>query len=141
MLITLLVTLIAAMVCVLLHYEALLRLTFISEAMRIRPRKRIVFSIVGALIAHVMEVWVFTFCFYGLLNTGAYGKLMGNFSDSLSDCAYFSFSTYTSLGFGDITPTGPLRFLAGMEALTGLVLIAWTASYMFVQMQRHWDKR
>ena len=141
MLITLSVTLFAAMVCVLLHYEALLRLTFISEAMRIRPRKRIVISIVGALIAHVVEVWVFSFCFYGLLKTGAHGKLLGNFSGSLSDCAYFSFSTYTSLGFGDITPTGPLRFLAGMEALTGLVLIAWTASYMFVQMQRHWDKR
>jgi hypothetical protein len=141
MLTTLLVTLLAAMVSVLVHYEALMRITALTKIKQIRPRLRIVFSVVGALIAHVAEVWVFTLGYYALLNSGTFGRLVGNFSNTLSDCAYFSFSTYTSLGFGDITPTGPLRFLAGMEALTGLVLIAWTASYMFVQMERLWDRK
>ena len=38
---------------------------------------------------------------------------------TLSDCGYYSFVTYTTLGFGDIIPHGPIRFLTGMEALTG----------------------
>ncbi len=33
---------------------------------------------------------------------------------------------------------GDIRLLAGVEALTGLVLIAWTASFAFLQMQRFW---
>jgi len=37
-------------------------------------------------------------------------------------------------------PSGPLRFMAGMEALTGLVLIGWTASFMYLQMRRVWKR-
>ncbi|EGG99066.1 Protein yfbU [gamma proteobacterium IMCC2047] len=55
------------------------------------------------------------------------------------DCGYHSFVTYTSLGFGDIIPTGYLRFITGIEALAGLVLIAWTASFVYVEMRRFWD--
>ncbi len=33
---------------------------------------------------------------------------------------------------------GNLRFLSGLEALTGLVLIAWTASFTFIEMQQLW---
>ena len=53
--------------------------------------------------------------------------------------AFFSFTTPTALGFGDIEPTGNLRYLTGIESLTGLVLITWTASFLFVEMQRYWN--
>jgi hypothetical protein len=42
---------------------------------------------------------------------------------------------------GDIQPHGDLRFLTGIESLTGLVLITWTASFLFVEMQRFWNAR
>jgi len=51
---------------------------------------------------------------------------------------YWAIVTMTTVGFGDITPTGPLRLLAGVEALTGLVLITWTASYLYIEMTRLW---
>ena len=35
------------------------------------------------------------------------------------DCVYYSFITYTTLGFGDVIPTGTLRFLTSLESLTG----------------------
>ena len=54
---------------------------------------------------------------------------------------YFSFSTYTSLGYGDIVPVGDARILAGVEAITGLVLIAWTASFTYLEMSMHWMRR
>ncbi|MDB5947629.1 MAG: two pore domain potassium channel family protein, partial [Ramlibacter sp.] len=51
---------------------------------------------------------------------------------------YFSIETYTSLGFGDVFPLGQIRMLAGMEALTGLLMISWTASFTYLEMSRFW---
>ena len=33
-------------------------------------------------------------------------------------------------------PVGAIRFLVGTEALTGFVLVTWSASFTFVEMQR-----
>ena len=41
------------------------------------------------------------------------------------------------LGFGDIVPVRGGRFLVVLEAVTGLVLIAWTASFTLYQMREH----
>ena len=59
---------------------------------------------------------------------------------TLENCLYFSAETFTSLGFGDIVPTGSLRLLAGFEALNGLLLIGWSASYIYISMERYWGK-
>jgi hypothetical protein len=45
---------------------------------------------------------------------------------------------YTTVGFGDLLPQGAIRFMSGMEALTGLVMITWSASFTFLEMQRDW---
>jgi hypothetical protein len=31
--------------------------------------------------------------------------------------------------------------LTGLESLTGLVLITWTASFLYYEMQRYWNAR
>ena len=49
--------------------------------------------------------------------------------------------TYTTVGFGDVVPVGPIRFLSGMEALTGFVMIGWTASFTYLEMERFWRGR
>ncbi len=141
MFITFLVTVSLCIASVLIHYEALLRIASLMNRLSIRPRGRIFVAVIGVLVAHVLEVWLFVCGYYFLTWLGSCGRLVGNFSGDLLDYSYYSFSTYTSLGFGDITPEGPMRFLTGMEALTGLVLIAWTASFMFLEMQRFWQKR
>ena len=125
---------------VLIHYGILFQLSrFISTLSIIKPHYRIVIGVFGLLGAHVIEVWLFAFGYFFMINVGDFGTLEGNFANTLQDCAYFSLTTYTSLGFGDIEPVGQLRFLAGIEALTGLVLITWTASFLFIEMQRTWD--
>ena len=125
-------------VAVLIHYEALYHLSNIIPRMHIRRRFRVVFGVCGAMIAHVAEIWLFAFGFYFLLRSGEFGTLNGEYSNTFLDCVYFSFVSYTSLGLGDIYPTGYLRFLTGLEVLTGLVLITWTASFMFIEMQKFW---
>ena len=123
---------------VLVHYESLYHLSIIIPRLNIRRRFRVLFGVFGAMLAHVVEIWFFAFGFYFLIKTGEFGTLSGEFTDTLLDCVYFSFATYTSLGFGEIYPIGHLRFLAGLEVLTGLVLITWTASFMFIEMQKFW---
>ena len=41
--------------------------------------------------------------------------------ETLFDAFYLSATTFTTLGFGDLTPMGAIRVLSGCEALTGLV--------------------
>jgi hypothetical protein len=67
-----------------------------------------------------------------------FGYLEGRYVITLPDCIYFSFTTYTTLGYGDIEPFGGIRYLAGFESLSGLLLITWTASFLFIEMQRYW---
>ena len=45
---------------------------------------------------------------------------------------------YTTVGFGDMVPESMTRLLTSAEALTGFLLITWSASFTFLQMQRLW---
>jgi Ion channel len=58
--------------------------------------------------------------------------------ETLQDCLYFSVVTYTSLGFGDHVPVSHARLIAGVEALNGLLLIGWSASFTYLAMERYW---
>ena len=125
---------------VMIHYEFLYQLSKRINRMRIKPRLRIVVGVFGALIAHSIEVWLFALAYHLKLKSGLFGSFQGNFDGSLLDCVYFSFTSFTTLGFGDIEPIGNIRFLTGIESLTGLVLITWSASFLFFEMQRYWGK-
>ena len=124
-----------------IHYEFLYQVSVLIPRLCTRHRPRILLGIFAALAAHAIEIWLFGIGYYLEHHSQTLGHLQGKFDGSLLDAAYFSFTTYTTLGFGDIEPNGMLRYTVGMEALTGLVLITWTASFLFVEMQRYWDDR
>lgn len=124
-----------------IHYEFLYNLTTRQKALPFHHRTRIVFSVLAALVAHALEVWVFGVAYYYMNRQEGWGTLEGNFDGRLLDCVYYSFTTFTTLGFGDIVPHGDIRYLTGIESLTGLVLITWTASFLYLEMQRHWREK
>ena len=124
--------------CVLIHYEALVLFAAAMTRLTIAPRARVVLLILGLLVAHQVEVWVYAFGYYFLVDDGRFGYLAGEISDSMLDYAYFSLVNFSTLGYGDIIPHGPIRLLTATESLTGLVLIGWSASFTFLEMQRHW---
>ncbi len=128
-------------VVVITHYEFLYHTSIYIPRLHIRHRYKIVFGVFAALLAHAFEIWIFALAYYFMHHSDGWGKLVGNFDGTLLDCAYFSFTTYTTLGFGDIEPFGNLRYLTGVESLTGLVLITWTASFLYFEMQRYWSTR
>ncbi len=134
------INLLVIAVVVMIHYEFMYRFTILMPKMKVRHRFRIVLGVCAALTAHAVEVWIFALSFYFMhYSEGYFGHLQGNFEGTLLDCVYFSFTTYTTLGTGDIEPIGDLRYLTGLESLTGLVLITWTASFLYLEMTRYWD--
>ncbi len=124
---------------VLVHYEFLYHMTKFIRRVNIGHRYRIVMGVIGALCAHAIEIWIFACAYYLMHRTAGWGELTGNFGGELLSAAYYSFTVFTTLGFGDIVPLGDLRYLTGIESLTGLVLITWTASFLYLEMQRHWS--
>ncbi len=126
---------------VLIHHEALLRLSGLLNKMRQSHRFRLIVAVFGVLLAHTAEVWTFAVAYFFMHHAPGWGELSGNFSGSFLDAVYFSFTTFTTLGYGDIQPIGDLRYLTGIEGLTGFVLITWSASFLFVEMQRYWPAR
>ena len=61
--------------------------------------------------------------------------------NGLLDSVYLSATTFATVGFGDLVPVGPLRLVTGTEALSGFILITWSASFLYLEMQEFWRKR
>ena len=86
-----------------------------------------------------MEVWLFGLAFFLILKHSGFNRLESNFDGNLIDCVYISFTNYTTLGYRDIELFGNIRFAAGIEAITGLSLSTWSASFMFMEMTQFWQ--
>ncbi len=138
MIVSLLINTILVATVVVIHYEILRSLSVLIPKLRIKNRLRVIIGVFGTICAHIVEVWLFGMVFFMMISYGDFGTLDGNFDGSLIDCVYFSFTNYTTVGYGDIEPFGNIRFLAGLEAITGLSLITWSASFMFMEMTRFW---
>jgi len=133
-----------AAVCVLLlvattvlHYEVLRLLSFWLMRFAIQRRAKLLVVIFGTFTSHALQVLLYAFGYMALAEGFHLGKLTGGTS-TFTDYLYFSAETYTSLGFGDLIPVGPLRLVAGVETLNGLLLIGWSASYIYISMERFW---
>ncbi len=121
------------------HYEVLRLISEIIPKLKIPPRFRILVVIYGAFFAHTVEVLVFACAYYLLTNHLAIGSFHGLQNSDFFSFFYFSAVVYTSLGFGDILPHGHMRLLAGAEALLGLLMIGWSASFTYLMMEKVWQ--
>lgn len=122
----------------LLHYESLRLLSALLPRLHVAPRARLIAVILGTFTAHALEIALYAAVIYALVHGLGAGTLGAAGAPPWTTALYFSAETYTSLGYGDVVPQGALRALAGVEALNGLLLIGWTASYTYVAMQHFW---
>ncbi len=132
---------ILVILCVLLHYEVLRKLSTVLARLVRLHRLRVLVLMIGLLVTHTVEIWIYSAA-YGFLNGhddfGHLELVVTHADAGWLDCVYFSFVTYTTLGYGDIMPVGPIRFIAATEALNGWMLLGWSASFTFLEMQRFW---
>ncbi len=126
--------------CILIHYE-IMRLTadYLLPRVAIVPRRaHVVVGICGCFVAHTVEVWLFAGLYY-VLSVETDSGFADENRRAFLDYLYFSTESYTSLGFSDSRQlSNDLRLLAGIEAMIGLVLIAWTASFNYFMFEHYW---
>ena len=134
-----LVCLVLLVVTTVIHYEVLRGLAVLLPGLGIKPRAKLIVVIIAAFLAHALEIALYALAIWGLVRFGGLGTLDDSSRFSLDISLYFSAETYTSLGYGDVVPGGAVRLLAGVEALNGLLLIGWSASYTYIAMERFWS--
>jgi len=124
---------------VFIHFEGLRFLWHYAQSLRGHDRYKPLTIVFGIIAIHIVEMGLYGAAFW-------FGDVPLNIGDfvghevSLRDYVYFSAETYTTLGFGDIYPVGDLRLIASVEALNGLLLLGWSASFIYLVMQKYWER-
>ena len=88
-------------------------------------------SIILIIISHFLHVLLFTLLYYLEID-----NMMGMHDNAYIDLIYYSISTYTTLGIGDIYFTGDARIISGIQAIIGLIMIAWSASHIYLKIKK-----
>jgi len=125
--------------CVAIHYNAC---SFANWRLRKRHRGaagKMTVIFVTLFVAHYLEITLYALGLYIIYVQLGLGEMAGQTLNDFADHLYFSAVVYTSLGFGDIVPLGPMRIVVAFEALTGLMMITWSASFAFLNMPRAWQ--
>lgn len=144
-----LVTVLVTALAVVIHHLGLDALARRLGGRRHRRHRFVMAGVILALLGlHVVEIACYGAAYWGLdqipdmgfvenrLNLGHVhgGPNMAH----LFDAIYFSAMAYSTVSFGDVAPTGAMRILAATEAIAGLILIAWSASFTYLEMSRMW---
>ena len=120
-----------------IFYEVIAHLWLFLPKLEGRPRRQILLTLLTLFGAHTAVVWLFGLTFYGLEHEQGFGHLAGSIGQGMMDYVYFSSVTYSSLGLGDVYPTGGLRMLVGVEAIMGLILIGWTITFTYLVTEKY----
>ena len=81
--------------------------------------------VLALFLAGVLEtvIWAWTYMIVGVF-------------ESFEPALYFSFVTFTTVGFGDIVLDPSWRLLSVIEAANGMILFGWTTALIFWFVQR-----
>jgi hypothetical protein len=80
------------------------------------------------MVAHTLEVFVWALA-YAIVGAAPAG----------SDLLYFAFVNYTTLGYGDITPTQAWRLTGPMTAMNGILMFGWSTAVLFEVLRKTLD--
>ena len=132
------IALLLFVVTVLINYEGLRLISLSVEAVRSRPRPRILIVIFGVVSIHLVEIALFALGFYAMDALPYEGGVSGPGDLDTVGYFYMSAQIFSTLGFGDYVPLGDLRIIAAVEPIIGLLMIGWSTSFTFLAMQRLW---
>ncbi|MEM9669155.1 MAG: ion channel [Pseudomonadota bacterium] len=79
----------------------------------------ILFVVLMLFVFHAFEVWIYA-CLY---------LFLGVFTE-VEEALYFSASTFTTVGFGDLVLNSDWRMLAAWESMNGFLLIGWSTAFL-----------
>jgi hypothetical protein len=85
-------------------------------------------TVIMATALHALQIGIWAVAYVMLTPVGEL--------QTLEEAVYFSFVTFSTLGYGDITLSEGWRLLSGIEALNGILLVGWTTALLFAVVQR-----
>jgi voltage-gated potassium channel len=108
--------------------------TFLDQQGRWGSRRALVALMIVAIVL------VFLHTFEIIMWAGTYRVLVPvSELPDFETAVYFSFVTFTTLGYGDITLSDGWRLLSGIQALNGILLVGWSTALMFAVVQKTWQ--
>jgi hypothetical protein len=140
-LVAILISMVLVAATIAIHYEVLRQTSLRLVNLGIPPRMRIIAMLIAAFLSHLVHITLYAAAFVLMESGLAAGSIGGPHDHHFRDAFYFSITSYTTLGIGDLFPTGALRVVSGIEALNGLVMVGWTASVTYLYMERFWNLR
>jgi len=121
-----------------IHYITLKKLTWLLNA-NLDQAVKLISIVLSLFLAHLLEIVLYaTVYYFSDVFSDNNVLIAGSFKENLN-ALYFSFLAYSSLGSSDLIATGWVRILYGFEALNGLLLITWSASFTFLTMNIVWN--
>lgn len=124
-----LIAFVASVVSVGFHYEMLNLLS--RWLLQLHGRLRVFISLLCLMVLHLFEIALFALVYWLMSFEPNFGSIA--MIESNHDYIYYSSIVYTTVGFGDLYPLGPVRLVTAIESLIGLVLITWSATFIFIQ--------
>jgi hypothetical protein len=118
----------------------LLWLSNYTPRLAVSDQSRVLIIILVLFFTHIIEIGFYASTFACSIEFFELGTLEGSKVNDPMEYLYFSSVIFTSLGIGDVYPMGHIRFLTGIEALNGLLLIAWSGSFTFLAMGNLWPQ-
>ncbi len=79
----------------------------------------ILFTVFGLVAMHTVEIWVYA---------GLYLAL-GEFKE-IEAALYFSTTSFSTLGYGDVTLTHEHRLIGAIQGINGFLLIGWSTAFL-----------
>ena len=83
-------------------------------------------TVLGLFAAHTLEIWLWALVYVAL---GAHV--------SIADALYFSTTTFSTVGYGDMVLPPEWRLLGALEGVDGFILIGWLTAYLVAASTRH----
>lgn len=79
----------------------------------------IVLVVLGLVAIHAVEIWLYALVYLAL------GEL-----PTLESALYFSTTTFTTVGYGDVVLDEHWRMVAALEGFNGFLLIGWSTAFL-----------
>ncbi|HAQ34314.1 MAG: K+ channel TrkA-N [Maricaulis sp.] len=85
----------------------------------------VVLVVMGLVLIHGIEIWLYAFVY---LLLGAVG--------TVEEALYFSATTFTTLGYGDVILESRWRLVAALEGVNGFLLLGWSTAFLVSVISR-----
>ncbi|MGZ5907614.1 MAG: potassium channel family protein [Reyranella sp.] len=119
---------------VIIHFSGLLVLMWVLRARGHRFRAHesavgqgaaIVFVVLGLVAIHTIEIWLYGVVYLSL-------DALPDFESAL----YFSTTSFTTIGYGDVVLERSWRLFGAVEGANGLLLFGWSTAFLIAVTAR-----